>query len=74
MVAVRGVIADLADFSKGKYVTLQDDSGKIQITVFTDVLAPLQDKLALGATVTARGKVNLFRGKLEIVADELVIE
>lgn len=74
IVQVKGTIADLTDFSKGKYVTLQDDSGKIQITVFSDVLAPVQDKLALGATATARGKVNLFRGKLEIVADELVVE
>jgi DNA/RNA endonuclease YhcR with UshA esterase domain len=74
IVQVRGTITDLADFSKGKYVTLQDDSGKIQITVFSDVLAPVQDKLALGATASARGKVNLFRGKLEIVADELVVE
>lgn len=73
-VQVKGTIVDLADFSKGKYVTLQDDSGKIQITVFSDVLAAIQDKLALGATATARGKVNLFRGKLEIVADEVEIE
>ena len=73
-IAVQGVIADLADFSKGKYVTLQDDSGKIQITVFSSVLEAVKDKLALGATAFARGKVNLYRGKLEIVADELVIE
>lgn len=73
-VQVKGTIVDLADFSKGKYVTLQDDSGKIQITVFSDVLTTIQDKLALGATATARGKVNLFRGKLEIVADEVEIE
>lgn len=74
IVQVRGALVDLADFSKGKYVTLQDDSGKIQITVFSDVLTTVQDKLALGATVTARGKVNLFRGKLEIVADTMVFE
>lgn len=74
LVQVKGTIVDLADFSKGKYVMLQDESGKIQITVFNDVLTTIQDKLALGATATARGKVNLFRGKLEIVADEVVIE
>lgn len=74
IVQVQGALVDLADFSKGKYVTLQDDSGKIQITVFSDVLTTVQAKLALGATVTARGKVNLFRGKLEIVADTMVIE
>lgn len=74
LVAVKGTITDLADFSKGKYVTLQDDSGKIQITAFSSVLETVKDKLALGATLTARGKVNLFRGKLEIVADELAVE
>jgi DNA/RNA endonuclease YhcR with UshA esterase domain len=74
VVQVQGTITDLADFSKGKYVTLQDDSGEIQITVFSNILEPVQDKLALGAAASARGKVNLFRGKLEIVADELVIE
>lgn len=73
-VQLNGTIADLADFSKGKYITLQDDTGKIQITVFTDVLKPIQDKIALGATAIVRGKVNLFRGKLEIVADEIEIE
>ncbi len=74
IVQVKGTIVDLADFSKGKYVTLQDDGGKIQITVFSDVLKTVGDNLALGATLTARGKVNLFRGKLEIVADELAVE
>jgi len=74
LVAVKGTITDLADFSKGKYVTLQDESGKIQITAFSSVLETVKDQLALGATLTARGKVNLFRGKLEIVADELAVE
>ncbi|MBI4672689.1 MAG: hypothetical protein HY741_13605 [Chloroflexi bacterium] len=74
VVSVRGTIAEISDFSKGKYVTLQDDTGKIQITVFNDILESIQDKLAIGATATARGKVNLFRGKMEIVAEGFVIE
>ncbi|MCI0475388.1 MAG: OB-fold nucleic acid binding domain-containing protein, partial [Anaerolineales bacterium] len=74
VVSVRGTIAEISDFSKGKYVTLQDDSGKIQITVFNDVLQSVRDKLAIGAIATVRGKVNLFRGKMEIVAEEFVIE
>ncbi len=73
-VFIQGTIADAADFSAGKYVTVQDDSGKIRVTVFKNVLAPIQDKLAIGAPISVRGKVNVFRGEMEIVADEIVIE
>lgn len=73
-VRLKGTIADIADFSRGKYVTLRDDSGAIQITVFSDVLEPVQDELAIGATANAQGTVNLYHGNLEIVADELVVE
>lgn len=73
-VLLKATITDLQDFSAGKYVTIQDDSGKIRVTVFKNVLAPIQDQLAIGAQVTVRGKVNVFRGNLEIVADEIVFE
>lgn len=73
-VRLKGTVADIADFSRGKYVTLRDDSGTIQITVFRNVLEPVQDKLAIGATANAQGTVNLYHGNLEIVADELVVE
>lgn len=73
-VSLRGTIAEISDFSKGKYVVLQDDSGTIQITVFSNLLQSIQDKLAIGANAAVRGKVNLFRGKMEIVAEDFVIE
>lgn len=73
-VLLKATITDLQDFSAGKYVTIQDDSGTIRVTVFKNVLAPIQDQLAIGAQVTVRGKVNVFRGNLEIVADEVVYE
>ncbi len=73
-VSLRGAIVEISDFSKGKYVMLQDDSGKIQITVFSNLLQSIQDKLAIGAKAAVRGKVNLFRGKMEIVAEDFVIE
>lgn len=70
-VSIQGTISELLDFSAGKYVTLQDDSGTIRVTVFKQIFAPIQDKLAIGAQVSVRGKVNVFRGNLEIVADEI---
>lgn len=73
-VFIQGTIAELADFSAGKYVTVQDDSGKIRVTVFKNVLTPDQDQLALGARIYVRGKVNLFRGDLEVVADEVIFQ
>ena len=74
VVFLQGTISELADFSAGKYVTLQDDTGTIRVTVFKNVLTPIQDKLAIGANISVRGKVNVFRGNMEIVADEVVIE
>lgn len=73
-VFLRATIVDLADFSAGKYVTAQDDTGKIRVTVFRNVLTPIQNQLAIGAQISVRGKVNVFRGNLEIVADELTVQ
>ncbi len=72
IVLLQATISELKDFSAGKYVTIQDDSGSIRVTVFKNVLTPIQDKLAIGAQVSVRGKVNVFRGNLEIVADEII--
>ncbi|HZQ10582.1 MAG TPA: exodeoxyribonuclease VII large subunit [Anaerolineae bacterium] len=71
-VLIKGTVQEISDFSAGKYVTLQDDSGEIQVTLFSNVYRRVQNKLAVGGTVTVRGKVNLFRGKLEVVADEVL--
>lgn len=73
IVFLQGTISELDDFSAGKYVTLQDDTGTIRVTVFKNVLTPIQDQLAIGANISVRGKVNVFRGNLEIVADEITI-
>lgn len=68
-VLIQGTISELEDFSAGKYVTLQDDTGTIRVVIFKNVLTPIQSQLAIGAKVSARGKVNVFAGKLELVAD-----
>lgn len=70
-VLVQGTVADIADFSAGKYVTLRDASGKIRVTLFKNVLTPLQGKFGVGTVISVRGKVNVFHGNLEIVADEI---
>lgn len=70
--AIRGKVTGIEDFSKGKYVTVSDGTGEIRVTVFSDVLNALAPKNALvvGAKISVRGEVNLYRGKLEVVADK----
>ncbi len=70
-VLIKGTVQAISDFSAGKYVTLQDDSGEIQVTLFSNVYGRVKDKLVVGETISVRGKVNLFRGKLEVIADEV---
>lgn len=70
-VLIRGTVSGISDFSQGKYVTLKDDSGTIQVTIFSDVWRRIQDKMKIGVTASVRGKVNLFQGKLEIVANNI---
>jgi DNA/RNA endonuclease YhcR with UshA esterase domain len=71
-VVVKGTAAKVTDFSKGKYVTLGDGSGKVQVVVYSNVLntIPDQDKLIAGASLTVVGQVNLYRGELEVVPEE----
>lgn len=69
IVLIQGTISDIQDFSAGKYATVQDATGTVRVVVFKNVLTPIQAKLVVGAHVSARGKVNVFAGKLELVAD-----
>lgn len=71
VVSIQGTISELQDFSAGKYVTVQDNSGTLRVTVFNNVLTPVQDKLGIGTILSVRGQVNVFRGNLELVADEI---
>lgn len=71
VVSLQGTISAVMDFSAGKYVTLEDGSGKIRVTLFTRVLAPVESRLAIGAQTSVRGKVNVFRGNMEVVASEI---
>jgi DNA/RNA endonuclease YhcR with UshA esterase domain len=71
-VIISGNVTKVENFSKGKYVTVNDGTGEMRVTIFSDVLSSIanQDKLAPGAKITVRGKVNLFQGKLELMPDK----
>jgi len=70
-VIISGNVTEVENVSKVKYVTVNDGTGEMRLTIFPDVLSsiPNQDKLAPGAKITERRKVNLFQGKLELVPD-----
>ncbi len=72
-VRIQGTIAGISDFSRGKYVQLRDDSGEILVAVFANILEPIQSKLVAGARVRVQGKVNLFRGELEVIAEGITV-
>lgn len=68
---VEGIVTELTEFSAGKYATVTDESGTIRVTVFESVLQEIKTQLNIGAAVRAEGRVNVFRGNLEIVAREV---
>ncbi len=71
-VRVQGAIARIAPFSAGVKFTLSDAQDRdIVLLVWQDVFESLPDAgdWQIGAEVVARGKVNAFRGELEIVPE-----
>ncbi|MCC7165830.1 MAG: exodeoxyribonuclease VII large subunit [Anaerolineae bacterium] len=70
-IQVEGIVTELTPFSAGKYATVTDASGTIRVTVFDNVLDDIETQLNVGAAVTVEGKVNVFRGNLEIVASDV---
>ena len=71
-VRVQGAIARIAPFSAGVKFTLSDAQGRdIALLVWQDVFELLPDAgdWQIGAEVVAQGKVNAFRGELEIVPE-----
>jgi DNA/RNA endonuclease YhcR with UshA esterase domain len=68
LIATQGTIEDAADFSKGTRYTLSDSSGSIVLLVWDDAIAPQQRRelLTVGATVSVTGRIDEYRGQLEI--------
>jgi DNA/RNA endonuclease YhcR with UshA esterase domain len=67
IVAVEGTITDIKDFSAGKNVFVDDSTGNVQVTLFSNVLAYVPaSKLIVGAKVRVVGKTDFF-GRIQIV-------
>ncbi|HET7376542.1 MAG TPA: hypothetical protein VFK30_07530, partial [Anaerolineae bacterium] len=66
IVAVEGAITDIKDFSAGKYIFVDDGTGNVKVTLFSNVLAYVPaSKLAIGAKVRVVGKTAFF-GVIEV--------
>jgi hypothetical protein len=68
-VEIAGRIVSVRDFSKGCKYVVQDDSGKIPVILWADVLAETvgRECLRAGAGVSVRGRVSDYKGELRIV-------
>lgn len=69
VVILSGSIAALSNFSSGVYLDLKDDTGTMRVTVFSNLLAPVEKQLAVGVRVRITGKINLYRGEYEIIPE-----
>lgn len=67
-VTVEGAIQNPEDFSKGKRLTLTDDTGSITLLLWQDVLdtIPAADQLTPGTHIRVTGKIDEYKGSLEI--------
>jgi DNA/RNA endonuclease YhcR with UshA esterase domain len=68
LVAIEGTITDVRGFSAGANVFVDDGTGNVRVTVFSNVLAYVpNDRLVPGAAVRVYGKLGAFGGALQIV-------
>jgi DNA/RNA endonuclease YhcR with UshA esterase domain len=68
LVAIEGTITDVKGFSAGANVSVDDGTGNVRVTLFSNVLAYVpQDRLVPGAAVRVYGKLGAFNGALQIV-------
>jgi DNA/RNA endonuclease YhcR with UshA esterase domain len=71
MVTVDGTIAKVAPFSAGVRIELDDGSGTITLLLWQDLYQslPAQDGLVEGTVLRAQGKVDEYKGDLEVVPE-----
>jgi DNA/RNA endonuclease YhcR with UshA esterase domain len=71
MVTIDGTIARVAPFSAGVRIELDDGSGAITLLLWQDLyeLLPAQDALVEGTVLRAQGKVDEYKGDLEVVPE-----
>ena len=67
-VAIEGRITEVKPFSAGLNVFVDDGTGNVRVTLFTNVLAyvPNRDGLVVGANVRVVGKTDFF-GSMQVV-------
>ncbi len=77
-VAVRGTVIDIAPFSRGVKLMLDDGSGAITVLLWQDVYEGLRDELtglprgqelASGAEIEVQGELAQYRGELEVIPE-----
>ncbi|MBN1933478.1 MAG: OB-fold nucleic acid binding domain-containing protein, partial [Anaerolineae bacterium] len=68
-VTVQGEIVEVVPFSSGIKYLLDDGSARVTLLLWQNVydLVAVKDQLVVGAVVQATGKVNEYRGAIEIV-------
>ncbi len=66
---VEGQIVEVNAFSKGVKCLLDDGSGRITLLLWQNIYdaVPEKERLVVGATVRARGKVDEYKGEIEVI-------
>lgn len=67
VVVVSGFIDYVNYKEKISFIDLRGYSGDIQIVVFDD----MNKSISIGDQIAVKGKVSLYKGDLEIIADEI---
>ncbi len=72
LIVTQGTIEQAEDFSIGTRYTLSDPSGSIVLLVWDDVIDPQQrqELLGVGMVLSVTGKIDEYRGQLEIAPRE----
>ncbi len=71
-VTVEGQIVEVRPFSQGMKYTLDDGSGKITLLLWQNIYdaVPDKDRLAVGVQVRVTGKVDEYRGEMEVIPEQ----
>ena len=67
MVVVSGFVQDATYKEKVSFIDLSDGTDWITVVVFDK----MEKRIYEGDQISVRGKVSLYKGKLEIIADEI---
>lgn len=72
---VQGEVVEATNFSAGFKLTLSDGTGTLAVTLFERMFDALADvnKINVGATLKVKGKVEDYRGTLEMVPSEVTV-